>query len=269
LPVIATIREAYEFTFTHLGAIIGLIWLPMVLVTVGDFFVTRYVAVQTAAGFPNNAGLAQLMFLPMQILLYAVMFVPVTELALGQRQGGAMIHFGFGKPEWRMFRAFLGLMILLLMAGVAMAGILGGTPGAAAPMGQGVAQSVLLIMTGALLYILIRLASLLPPLVLTDDKPLLQTSWTLTAGNFWQLLGVGLAIFVPVLFLMAAATAMALSGSFDPATMPTMSSVNQAVAANLPMVMGVEFFFAPVLIGLTVGASVFSFKALTRTDLSV
>ena len=31
IPVLDTIRAAYRFTFTHLGAIIGLIWLPMIL----------------------------------------------------------------------------------------------------------------------------------------------------------------------------------------------------------------------------------------------
>ena len=41
IPVLATIREAYDFTFTHLGAIIGLIWLPMILITVIGFFVLQ------------------------------------------------------------------------------------------------------------------------------------------------------------------------------------------------------------------------------------
>ena len=149
LPVLATIREAYDFTFANLGAIIGLIWLPMVLLTVGDFFVSRYVAAQMAAGFQNDGALAQLLFLPMQILLYAVVLVPVTQLALGQRQGGAMVHFGFGKPEWRLFRALLGLMLLVLVAALTIAGVLGGgAPGAAPLMPVAAAQSVLLLLVG-------------------------------------------------------------------------------------------------------------------------
>ena len=31
MPVVATIRDAYSFTLTHLGSVIGLIWVPMVL----------------------------------------------------------------------------------------------------------------------------------------------------------------------------------------------------------------------------------------------
>ena len=41
IPVLETIKAAYGFVFTHLGAIIGLIWLPMVLVTVPGFFVEQ------------------------------------------------------------------------------------------------------------------------------------------------------------------------------------------------------------------------------------
>jgi len=38
VPVIATIRDAYVFAATHLGGVIGLIWVPMVLATVMGFF---------------------------------------------------------------------------------------------------------------------------------------------------------------------------------------------------------------------------------------
>ena len=269
LPVSATIREAYSFTFAHLGAIIGLIWLPMVLLTVGDFFVTHYAAAQMAAGFDNNAALAQLLFLPLQILLYAVMLVPVTELALGQRQGGAMIHFGLGRPEWRMFRALLGLMMLVLAAGVILAALLGGlAAGATISARAGVGQLVLLLLVGGLVYIQVRFVTLLLPLVVTEEKSLLQRSWTLTNGNFWPLLAVLLGTLLPPLLLMAMAMGAVLRPSLDPAAQPSVEAVNAAMAANLPLVMGLEFFVAPLLIGLSVGASVFSFRALTRTDVS-
>lgn len=267
LPVIAIIREAYSFTFAHLGSIIGLIWLPMVLLTVAEFFVSRYAAIQVAAGFENNAGLAQLLFLPLQILLYAVMLVPVTELALGQRQGGAMLHFGLGKPEWRMFRALLGLMILVLAVGVLLVALLASL-GAGDAMRAGIGQIVMLLMMGGLVYIEVRFVTLLLPLVVTEEKSLLQRSWTLTDRQFWPLLAVVLGTFVAPVFVLALATMAVVQPSLDPAKVPTMDAINAAVTANLPMVMGLEFFVAPVLIGLTAGVSVFSFRALTRTDIS-
>ena len=38
IEVVATIRDAYVFAITHLGGVIGLIWVPMVLATIMGFF---------------------------------------------------------------------------------------------------------------------------------------------------------------------------------------------------------------------------------------
>ena len=38
IEVVATIRDAYVFAVTHLGGVIGLIWVPMVLATIMGFF---------------------------------------------------------------------------------------------------------------------------------------------------------------------------------------------------------------------------------------
>ena len=55
ISVVATMRDAYVFTFTHLGGIIGLIWVPMVLITVAQFFTfPRYYN-----GFIDAAGRGQ------------------------------------------------------------------------------------------------------------------------------------------------------------------------------------------------------------------
>jgi hypothetical protein len=118
-----------------------------------------------------------------------------------------------------------------------------------------------------MIYLMVRFATLLLPLVVTEDKAVLQTSWALTAGNFWPLLGVAVGTLLPMFLLLAMAIAAVLRRSLDPAAMPSMESVNAAVAANLPLVMGLQFLVAPLLIGLTVAASVFSWRALGKTDL--
>ena len=38
ISVVATIRDAYIFTLTQLGSVIGLIWVSMVMITVARFF---------------------------------------------------------------------------------------------------------------------------------------------------------------------------------------------------------------------------------------
>ena len=60
---------------------------------------------------PSLLGL--LCYFVVALLLYAVMAVPVIQLALGQRKEGALLHFAFGPAEWRLFRAVIGLAAFL------------------------------------------------------------------------------------------------------------------------------------------------------------
>ena len=277
LPVLAVLREAYAFTFTHLGAIIGLIWLPMVLTTVGGFFVNqiygRQVQQAMAAGAAAAAGpavLIQLGFGLAQLAFYAVMCVPVAQLALGQRQGGAMVHFAFGLPEWRMFRALLGLLLLLL-AGVLLLSLIVSLPAAAAgtmPIALLAEVGVLLFLSG-LVYVGIRMAFLVPAIVVAEQGPALARAWILSAGNFWRLFAVLLGALSPLLLTLGLALLALISGSLDPRAPQTMESISAAAAANLPLTTGLQFVVAPLLIGLAVGASVFSWRELSRTDLRV
>src|SRR5579872_4025300 len=122
VPVIATIRDAYIFTATHLGGIIGLIWVPMVLATVMGFFsFQRYYTDFSDALASNNAAalapslLMMLCYLVAAMLLQAVMYVAVVQLALGARSAPAIAHFAFGNLEWRMFRAFVAFIGICLM----------------------------------------------------------------------------------------------------------------------------------------------------------
>lgn len=269
LPVLGVIREAYAFTFSHLGAVIGLIWLPMVIATVGDFFVTqhygRQVSQALAAGNPGAAGpavLVQLGFFLVRLLLYAVMYVPVAQLALGQRQSGAVAHFAFGAPEWRMFRALLGLTVLFFI-GVMLLSLLAGAAGALTPQSLFAEVGGLLFLFG-IIYVGVRMGYLVPAIVVAEEGPALTRAWILSAGNFWRLLGVLVGTLGPLLLLLALALLMVIYGSLDMSKPPTMQAVSAAASANLPLTMGAQFLVAPLLIALMVGASVFSWKALNQ-----
>ena len=47
-----------------------------------------------------------LCYLVAALLLQAIMYVAVVQMALGARAAPAIAHFAFGTLEWRMFRAF-------------------------------------------------------------------------------------------------------------------------------------------------------------------
>ncbi len=276
LPVLAVLRETYAFAFTHVGAIIGLIWLPMVVITVGGFFINQYYGHHAqqalAAGGLAAAGpalLVQFGFVLAQLLFYAMMYVSVAQLALGQRQGGAMVHFTFGLPEWRMFRAFLGLMLLFL-AGVLLLGPVTVLPAAAGAMTLALlAEVAVLLVLSGLVYIGVRMVFLVPAIVVAEQGPVLARAWILSADNFWRLLAVALGALAPLMLMMLTVLLGVVSGSLDPHAQQTAESLSAAISANMPLITGVQFVVAPLLIGMAVGASVFSWRALSRTDIRV
>jgi hypothetical protein len=272
LPVIATIRDAYQFTFTHLGAIMGLIWLPMVIVTVASFFVEQRLTAEMIGAQATNdyaalgpALLGSVLFLLAAILLNAMMYVSVTQLALGQRQGGVMVHFSLGAPEWRMFRALLGL-VLFLAVPIFVIELTVMAPGLTSPMQQALATIIAAVVLWGLLFIAVRFAFLLAPVVVVEDKPALARSWLLSAGNFWRMFAVMLGAAGPA--VLVTLLVQAVLGNFTgPHEGGFLELLQQP--GDLPLDAGLKFLVAPFVLGLGVSASAFSYRALTRTDLSV
>ena len=284
LPVLEIIKAAYNFVFTHLGSIIGLIWLPMVLITVAAFFVEqRYLDAAAGAlltGSSENLGsvtLGLVVFFIAWLLFNAIMYVPLVQLALGQRKGGAMIHFAFGPAEWRMFRAITSLVGFLLLPaltiGLAINGLMYfGLNGHAlpAPAVMGLELLVLAAYLG-LAYVGLRFVFLLPAVAVQDEAPVLPRTWKLSAGNFWRIVAILLGTMGPVAIVASIAQVL-LEGR--QVLMPVMGNSNTVAASqlhimsmNMPLTQGIGFLVAPLLLGLAAGASAAAFSALQNNAL--
>src|SRR5690348_1038247 len=128
IPIGKTIAYAYNFTFGQLGTIIGLSWFPLVIIAVLQFL--PYAVGGDVNAQPTNLseegriGLERFASSLVQMLLYAIIYVPVTRQALGTRQGGALFHFSLGPAEFRLFGALV-LFVLVLMAMAVGIGLLG------------------------------------------------------------------------------------------------------------------------------------------------
>ncbi len=283
IPVVDTIKAAYGFVFAHLGAIIGLIWIPMVAVTVLGFFVEqRYYAAAADALASNNftrfgpSAVSLLCFFVGAILLYAVMYVPVTQLALGQRKDGALAHFALGPAEWRMFRALAGLVAFLFLPALVAAylsnlvrtmmapGLASGqTPSLLATGGT---QVLLLLSYFAVVYIGLRFVFLLPAVAAQEQGPVLPRAWILSGGNFWRILVIVLATLGPVaLFALGIQVALHGWGALLP-PVPTSSAMAAAqlhqAALRMPIAKGIDFLVAPLVLGLSAGSSAFAICAI-------
>lgn len=274
ISVVATIRDAYVFSLTHLGGVIGLIWVPMLLATVMGFFSSqRYyndIIDAVAGGNMTAMGSSVLMmlgYLIAALLLYAIMLVAVVQLALGARAAPAVAHFTFGNLEWRMFRAFIGCIGLILVLAIPAFVV---ADAAVSWAGARLPQTTAPFLLSGLLYVVILLAvprffALLPALAVAETAPVLRRSWMLSAGNYWRLLAVMLAVLGPmfVLFIgleivLAQTNPVAGGGSQQE---QLVASLMQA-RATLPMISGLGFLISPLLVGLLAGASVSAWRTL-------
>jgi hypothetical protein len=292
IPVGKTIAEAYRFTFVHLERVIGVIWLPAVLLTVGQYFVSgSYIA--GMAQSMDSGDLAQqgplfvrlLGFELVAIVLVAMIGVAVTREILQPLERPLFLRFGLGRTEFRIFGAVVGLYLLLILFVIALiaAGMLlgfllnlaipagvGMPGGAKRAIGFGFLLAVLLC--PLLIYAMLRLSFLVVPSAVIDGGFGIEKSWQAAKGNVWRIFLVCLAVFLPLALLYTGIEAAilgfdALNPHFelmgDQAAMNRHSAETlRLTAANLPLLMGVKFLLAPLLYGLTFGAAAFAWKAL-------
>jgi hypothetical protein len=270
VPVVATIRDAYVFTATHLGGIIGLIWIPMVLATILGFFSSQNIFNQAieamASGNAAHLGPALLLWLGYLLsafLLLAIMYVAVVQLALGQRNAPSWAHFAFGAAEWRMLRAllaFVGLVIPVFFLGGILANAVATRSPQAAPLASLLIHVVMLVFAA-------RFFLLLPAISAMETEPVLRRAWQLSAGNFWRLFAILMGFVVP-LFLLFILLMVPVASRIPPppAVSATLQMQQLAIFVwlrqALPYLWGLLFFVWPLVIGLFSSASVSAWRAL-------
>jgi hypothetical protein len=285
LPVGQTIRFAYAFTFGEIGTVLGLIWIPTVLNAVGGFLVFGLAPAAATDGSPGpQFGLLMLYFV-VAFLLAAMMAVAVTQQALGLRKGPALAHFALGSAEMRVFGGFFGLYLIFFLFVLAFA-LVGGVMVAAgggllAVGGSAMGLAAVLGFAGfcILVYVFVRLSFLFIPAAIVEGQFGLTRSWELTAGNFWRIFAVGLAVLTPLLLVQgiaeyfilgpgyfASIAAMARDGANAANAANTARySIEQAqiVQARLPLLLGMGLILAPLMQGLLFSPAAFAYRVLS------
>ena len=278
IPVGKTIGYAYGFTFGHLGTIIGIAWLPLVLIGVLQFLPYAFggnpmlpAEDATAAGRQALEGLATSL---LTLLLYSIIYVPVTQHALGLRHGTPIVHLALGAPELRVMGAiilfivvFIGMVLgVAVLAGIL--GLVGAATGKAAIFGL-IAALVFLAAFFGFIYAIVRLSFLLVPVTVAEGHISLTRGWLLTRGNFWRIFVVLLAIVVPILLLhLAGMLAIVGPGLFAPlpagaeAAGRAFSQRFAVLGQHMPVYIGLNLILAPFGIGLGQGAAAFAYRSL-------
>ncbi|HEY8696174.1 MAG TPA: hypothetical protein VIM02_01035 [Rhizomicrobium sp.] len=275
IPVGKTIAYAYSFTFGHLGAIIGFAWLALVLIAVLQFL--PYAMGGNPMAEPENATIAGRQALEgmgtslLAALLYSIIYVPVTRLALGLRQEAAIVHFALGAPELRVFGAIV--LFALVVIGMAFGiGILSAILGVAMAMiGKAGAAILALAILAALLafiYIIVRLGFLVVPVTVAEGQISLSRGWILTQGNFWRIFALLLAIFLPLMVVHAVGIAAIIGAPLFAPLPEGAEAAGRAIGErfallgqHMPVYLGLSLILAPFSIGLSLGASAFAYRA--------
>lgn len=280
LPVGKTIVAAYAFTLNNLGAIIGYIWIPMLIATVIGFFAqSTYIDAMitfVTTKNPSDIGPAimwVILSVLMALLANAMMLVPVLELALGKRNDHVLAHFALGPPEWRMFGgylALLGIFVVLLIAVGLISSAIKAAALAGAAVGTEAAAALALLVTSILFAaVMVRLAFFIPAVTLLEGKIDLGRGWMLLQGNTARLLAAIVLIALPVVVvyfgieiaLFGTKAVLLETGGQAVSAPPTIEGLRE-IRKHMPFTEALGFFIAPLMMGLNAGAVAYAYRAV-------
>lgn len=210
IPVGDTISRTYGFAFSNLLSIIGIAWFPytlLVAIAVGLIMLL-------APDFPRllmkgdfdpsmmmHVGRIFGLLWLLSLVVACMVTVGIQRKALGKHPAPVFIYFSLGAPVWRLLGASFLALLLLILIGCITAGVTVGiwfAAGAYLPAYAGLARSIaILAATLWTIYLWVRLLFFLPAVVVAEEIIGLGRSWELGGGNFWRIVVVAIAVFVP------------------------------------------------------------------------
>lgn len=308
IPVFETVAHAYGFATGRFLRILGIVWAPLaVSIAVGLMampgFMGNHIPIDDVDAIQRNAMRITPFVWVFSLIIRAMIGVGVTELALGKRGGAAFVYFSLAAPVWRLIGAWLLFILAMLFIYIGLivftvlVGIAGGFAVKALALAKGteiVATGALvlfcaLLFFGALIYVMARLAFLIPPVVVNENKIDLARGWELTRGSFWRIFCIGLAIFVPLIVVQIAAVIAVFGVDFlhrfadilhaallrqvgEEAMRQQMEAWSLALRARSlqvwPTISAFALLFETFAYGLLYGASAFAYREVTSGSVS-
>ena len=289
IPVNQTVAESYGFVLGSLGKLIGLIWLPILILTVGSYFtLIPYFSGMAESLESGDMSQQALLFLRVlaidvvMILLFAVIAVAITREILNPAKGISYVHFSFGMTELRVVGGFFALIMLmmtfifgLLLIGMVALIAVKAAGGAALNAQQAISAIGLIWLIGflAIFFLLVRLSFLMVPAAVAEGGFGIEQSWKLTKGSFWRIFVIALATIIPLTLVAAVAEIIILGPGFitlppgaalkDTAALAHLQAAQmRLMSAHLPMLMGLGFLIAPLSYGLMFAPAAFAYRAL-------
>ena len=292
IPVGHTIAHAYRFAFGGFPALVRLAWLPLAANLALNFTLApQMAAISRGITMHDFSGVT--MPWPLLAPLYAVaiiatfmQFTAIFQFALGRPEAARhrWFYFSLGKPLWRMIGSLL--LFALTMAALAVVYLLAmiaiGLGFRLAHMSDSAIKTVagldvlLVFIAGYCggIFCGVRFGFLLFPATIALDRVALFQSWLTSHRNFWRMLGISLAVFLPLMLVML--LGLYLVGAFPHlppgASQPQIQALQRAAsAAAIARIQHYWYFYYPVsammnllFAGLAAGAQSFAWRTLTE-----
>lgn len=161
-------------------------------------------------------------------------------------------------------------VIVGIVVGVAMAG--GGVGHVDPRLIGGLVVLLVIGIEVVYLYFLIRLSYFLVPVTVAENRIGIWRSWELTKGNVWRIVGISLAILLPLFVIEMIAGMIAFGqtiAEFAAAAVKSPGTADARAALlmksllhSLPLLGIVAFVLAPIVYGLVLSPAAFAYRAL-------
>lgn len=304
IPVGRTIGQSYEFVFQKYGTLLGIVWLPMAAMIALGYFLFLPALSQIFDRLPwtfqhpgepdfswmiSGAFVWLRLFEILVLLLFVVVRVGITKEALGLRRGPKFVYIPTDSSELLviacyiiLYIAAIAVIIAVVIIGVLIVLLAGGVAAAIglfdfhSPTHQvwGILGLVILaiVLWCAVFYAIVRLTFLMIPATVAERRIGIGRSWSLTKGNFWRIVVVAIAVWLPlivlegIVFSIVGAPVMLQIVAAAHGNQADAHALLGALAKNmvyyLPWFWGIGLLFAPVFFGLTTAPSAFAYRAL-------
>jgi hypothetical protein len=211
IPVGDTISKSYGFAFSNILSVFGIAWFPYLtvgLIAAGVIYLTASDLV--AQMMQGNFDPFEMMRVARVLgLLWLLVFVAscmvtvgIQRKALSRRSGPMFVYFSLGVPVWRMAGALILAWLVIVVIGFATAlvavGIWFAVWQVESPYLWFIRGLTVFVAVCWLIYVSARLTFFLPAVVVAEERIGLGRAWELGRGNFWRMVAVVIAVFLPV-----------------------------------------------------------------------
>jgi hypothetical protein len=238
IPVGQIVSESYAFAFQRYFQILGILWVPFLLLGVAVYFVmvpfvgTMMNFMQYVAQHPQDKAVPFEQLQKMQqmsagiwavdlleLAVFAVITVGITKEVLGVRKGFRIAYLWFGLEELLVAAAYFAFAIMVFiftflavllgallgtLLAVGLSALTHASGGALYAEGAGIGALIGIAVFAAFFYVAIRLCFFIAPVSVVEHDFGLFESWKLSRGNFWRIFAVLFLTWVPILVVVYA-----------------------------------------------------------------